>query len=203
MNATASTGGAFAYNPAAGTTPATGTDTLSVGFTPTDAGRLHNRKRERVAYCGRPPVLAMAFVPNQIALNGTSTLNFAITSPGANTVALAGVAFTDNLPPGLAVATPNGLTNTCGGTATALAGSQTISLTGASIVSGGNCTLTANVTAVVSSGYTNTSGAVTSTNVAPETPPTRICWWRADLCLLRPRSVFRVRWWARPARRRA
>ena len=37
LNATASVGGTFAYSPAAGTTPATGTDTLSVTFTPTDA----------------------------------------------------------------------------------------------------------------------------------------------------------------------
>ena len=36
LNATASVGGTFAYTPAAGTTPATGTDTLSVTFTPTD-----------------------------------------------------------------------------------------------------------------------------------------------------------------------
>ncbi len=36
LNATASVGGSFAYTPAAGTTPATGTDTLSVTFTPTD-----------------------------------------------------------------------------------------------------------------------------------------------------------------------
>jgi hypothetical protein len=167
LNATASTGGAFAYNPAAGTTPATGTDTLSVGFTPADAADYTTANASVSLTVVAPPVLAMAFVPNQIALNGTSTLNFAITSPAANTVALAGVAFTDNLPAGLVVAAPNALTNTCGGTPTALAGSQTISLTGASIASGTTCTLTAGVTAAVSSGYTNTSGAVTSTNGGP------------------------------------
>jgi hypothetical protein len=36
LNATASTPGMFVYNPAAGTTPAVGVDTLSVTFTPTD-----------------------------------------------------------------------------------------------------------------------------------------------------------------------
>ena len=36
LNATASVPGSFVYTPAAGTTPATGTDTLSVTFTPTD-----------------------------------------------------------------------------------------------------------------------------------------------------------------------
>ena len=36
LNATASVAGSFAYTPAAGSTPAAGTDTLSVTFTPTD-----------------------------------------------------------------------------------------------------------------------------------------------------------------------
>jgi N-acetylneuraminic acid mutarotase len=36
LDATASVAGSFAYNPAAGSTPPTGTDTLSVTFTPTD-----------------------------------------------------------------------------------------------------------------------------------------------------------------------
>jgi hypothetical protein len=36
LNATASVAGTFAYSPAAGTTPAAGTDTLSVTFTPTN-----------------------------------------------------------------------------------------------------------------------------------------------------------------------
>jgi hypothetical protein len=37
LNATASAAGSFVYSPAAGTTPAPGTDSLSVTFTPTDA----------------------------------------------------------------------------------------------------------------------------------------------------------------------
>ncbi len=37
LDATASVAGSFAYSPAAGTTPAAGTDTLSVTFTPTDS----------------------------------------------------------------------------------------------------------------------------------------------------------------------
>ena len=62
------------------------------------------------------------------------------------------------------VATPNGLSNTCGGTATAVAGSGSISLTGGTIAVNSNCTLVVNVTGTASGQYTNTTGSVTSTN---------------------------------------
>ena len=111
-----------------------------------------------------PPSIAKAFNPSTIALNGTTALTFTITNPAANTVAETGVAFTDTLPTGLVVSTPNGLSNTCGGTATAVAGSSSISLTGGTIAVNSNCTLTVNVTGTASGQYTNTSGAVSSTN---------------------------------------
>ena len=43
LNATASVPGTFAYTPAAGSTPATGSDTLSVTFTPTDTTDYSNQ----------------------------------------------------------------------------------------------------------------------------------------------------------------
>jgi uncharacterized repeat protein (TIGR01451 family) len=111
-----------------------------------------------------PPSIAKVFNPTTIPLNGTTALTFTITNPAANTVAETGVAFTDTLPTGLVVSTPNGLSNTCGGTATAVAGSTSISLTGGSIAVNSNCTLVVNVTGTASGQYTNTSGAVSSTN---------------------------------------
>jgi len=111
-----------------------------------------------------PPSIGKAFNPTVIAINGASSLTLTITNPGANTVAEAGVAVTDNLPAGLVVATPNGLTNTCGGTATATAGSGSVSLTGGTIATNGSCTLTVNVTASAAGNYVNTTGAVSSTN---------------------------------------
>jgi hypothetical protein len=63
------------------------------------------------------------------------------------------------------VATPNGLTGSCGGgTITATAGSGTISLTGGSIPVASSCTFSVNVTGTVPGVYTNTTGAVFSTN---------------------------------------
>jgi uncharacterized repeat protein (TIGR01451 family) len=111
-----------------------------------------------------PPAIAKAFNPTAIGVNGTSVLAFTITNPAANAVAQTGVAFTDTLPAGLVVATPNGLTNNCGGTASATAGSGSISLTGGCVAAASSCTLSANVTGSANGTYNNTSGAVSSTN---------------------------------------
>ncbi len=111
-----------------------------------------------------PPVISKAFGAADIVLTGGTSLTFTLTNPAANTVALTGVAFTDNLPAGLLVATPNVLTNTCGGTATAVAGSGSISLTGGTIATNSNCTVGVNVTGTTSGDLSNTTGAVSSTN---------------------------------------
>ena len=111
-----------------------------------------------------PPSIAKAFGVAAMPLNGTTSLTFTITNPAANTVAETGVAFTDSLPAGLVVSTPNALTNTCGGTATAVAGSGSISLTGGTIAAITSCTVVVNVTGTTSGQYTNTTGSVSSTN---------------------------------------
>ena len=111
-----------------------------------------------------PPSIVKAFGASTIPLNGTTSLTFTITNPVANAVAETGVAFADSLPAGIVVATPNGLVNTCSGTATAVAGSGNISLSGGSVVAGGTCTATVNVTGTASGQYTNVSGNVSSTN---------------------------------------
>ncbi|HVI08183.1 MAG TPA: choice-of-anchor D domain-containing protein, partial [Candidatus Binatia bacterium] len=111
-----------------------------------------------------PPTLAMSFTPGEIALNGTSTLTFVISNPTVNTVALTGVGFTNILPTGLAVASPNGLGGTCNGTASAPPGSQSVSLSGASVAANSSCALTVSVLGEVSSGFTDVAGAVISSN---------------------------------------
>src|SRR4029079_14830653 len=93
------------------------------------------------------PSVTKTFGAASVAMNGTTTLSFTITNPAANTSALNGVAFTDTLPAGLVVATPNNLTGTCGGgTITATAGSSTVTLTGATLATNTSCTFSVNVT---------------------------------------------------------
>jgi hypothetical protein len=108
-----------------------------------------------------PPSISKTFVPNKFLPGGTTTVSFSITNPN-NFATLTGVAFTDTLPPGLVVASPSGLSSTCGGTPTAAPGSGSISLSGGSISASGACTVTATVTAP--EGIYDNSVQVTSTN---------------------------------------
>jgi hypothetical protein len=111
-----------------------------------------------------PPTIANAFFPLSISAGGVATLTITITNPAANIVAESGVAFADTFPSGLVVATPNGLSNTCGGTATATAGSGSISLSGGSISVNSSCTFAVNVTSSAVGSYANTTGRVSSSN---------------------------------------
>jgi hypothetical protein len=95
-------------------------------------------------------------------VNDLSTLTITIANPAA--VAQDGVAFTDNLPANVVVANPNGLTSSCGGTATATAGSGSISLAGGSVAQSSSCAVSVNVTSSIPGTYNNTTGPVSSTN---------------------------------------
>ncbi len=109
-----------------------------------------------------PASLATSFTPTSIVVGNNSQIGFTVTNP--NTVDLTGVAFSDSLPVGLTIATPNNLSTTCGGTVIAAPGSSSISLSGATVTASSSCTITASVTAPASGTFSNTTGAITSTS---------------------------------------
>jgi arabinogalactan endo-1,4-beta-galactosidase len=98
-----------------------------------------------------------------VALNGSISLTFNLSNPNPS-LSLSGISFTDTLPAGLAVSTPNGLAGTCGdGTITAAAGSNSVVLSGAALAAGASCTFAVNVTGTTAGPQNNVTSAVTST----------------------------------------
>jgi LPXTG-site transpeptidase (sortase) family protein len=118
-----------------------------------------------------PAEMNKSFSPISIAAGGVSRLNVTIYNP--NAFQLTNASWTDNLigvQPGLAIASPMGLTNTCGGSVTAAAGSTILSLSGGTVpgqvgVTPGSCTVSINITSTTRGNLINTmpTGALTST----------------------------------------
>src|SRR5690242_6233378 len=81
-----------------------------------------------------PAEMNKSFSPISIAAGGVSRLNVTIYNP--NAFQLTNASWTDNLigvQPGLAIASPLGLTNSCGGSVTSTAGSTILSLSGGTV----------------------------------------------------------------------
>ena len=123
-----------------------------------------------------PPTITKSFGAATIPVNGTTTVNFSINNP--NVVAING-SFTDTLPVGLQVAATPGITNTCGGTVTAVAGSGSISFSN-DLTPIGICTISVNITGTVDNNYTNSvqilstdagNGNTSSANITVINPP--------------------------------
>jgi uncharacterized repeat protein (TIGR01451 family) len=118
-----------------------------------------------------PPSLAVAFGAQVIPVGGTASLTVSIANPASNSVALAGVAFSNTLPAGLRVASSPGVTNSRGGTVTASAGANIIALSGGSIPQGGACSVVVNVMGSATGSFTdsvqaNSNGGASNTAIA-------------------------------------
>src|SRR3954453_10532213 len=64
------------------------------------------------ARAANPPTLSMSFGADSIPVGGSTNLGFVIANPNGATF-LTGIGFTDSLPAGLVVSTPNGLSSSC------------------------------------------------------------------------------------------
>lgn len=141
------------------------------------------------------PTISASFTPPTIAADSTSALTFTLTNPNSD-IALTGAEFTDSLPAGVMVSTPNGLAGSCGGgTIAATAGGSSVSLTGATLDPGASCTFGIDVTSPQAGNHVNTTGAVTSDqsltglpataslNATPLNIPTLSDWGLLLLCI--------------------
>jgi hypothetical protein len=116
-----------------------------------------------------PPTLSKTFGQLTVGALSSATLAFTLKNPNP-TLTLDGLQFSDTLPAGLVVSTPNGLTGSCGGgTITAVAGTSTVSLSGATLAGGASCTFSLNVmnNATAVGSVTNTTTTLVSNEAAP------------------------------------
>ena len=166
--------GATAIAYSGGTVGSGSVCTLSVDVVASTSGAMVNTSGDLTSNTGNSgtasdtltvipqPGFSKAFAPTSIVSGGVSTLTFTIDNT-ASTVALANLAFVDNLPAGMTVATPPNASTTCtGGTLTASAGSGSIQYVGGSVAAGASCTVQADVTATTPGSYANGSSALTS-----------------------------------------
>jgi uncharacterized repeat protein (TIGR01451 family) len=118
-----------------------------------------------------PAAMNKSFSPISVAAGGVSRLSVTIYNP--NAFQLTNASWTDNLirvQPGLAIASPMEVTNSCGGSVTGAAGSTSLSLSGGTVPAQvgptpGSCTVTINVTSAIAGNLINTipANALTST----------------------------------------
>ena len=129
-----------------------------------------------------PAEINKSFTPISIESGGISRLHVTVYNP--NSFQLTNAAWTDNLvgvQPGLSIANPANVSNSCGGTVTAAPGSTTLSLSGGTVppqvgVTPGECTVGIDVTSTTAGNKINTipanalsstGGGVTITNTTP------------------------------------
>lgn len=107
------------------------------------------------------PTFSKAFDPATIGPGSVSTLTFTIDNSGSGTP-VTDLAFTDNLPAGVTLATPASPVSDCDGTLTAPDGGGTVTLSGGMVGAFDTCTLQMHVTSGTPGTHMNVSGDLTS-----------------------------------------
>jgi uncharacterized repeat protein (TIGR01451 family) len=133
------------------------------------------------------PTIDKSFSVATIPIDGTATMTLVITNNTA--AAITGMSFSDTYPANLVnEAVPN-VSNSCGGTVTAVAGAGSLSLTGGGIaVAGESWTITVDVTSATAGDYDNTTTGVDSTESTPAGPVSNT----ATLSVLAPPTVSKA-----------
>lgn len=103
---------------------------------------------------------AKSFNPAAIGPGSVSTLQFTITN--SDSVGVRSLAFTDNLPTNVIIATPANITSSCGGIVSAPDGGSTITFNDGSVQANQSCTVSVNVTSSTIGMHQNVSGDLVS-----------------------------------------
>lgn len=106
--------------------------------------------------------VSKTFAVLQAGINVPVSMSIVLSNPNAQPVT--GVNFTDIYPGSMVNASVPALTNTCGGSATAAAGSTSLALVAGMVPASGSCTITVSVSATAPGALTNSTGTVTSAN---------------------------------------
>ena len=153
------------------------TNTIPAGAVSTQQGASNPEPAEATLTNLAGASVSKFFAPNPVAAGAYSLLTITIRNTG--TIPLTGVGLIDNLPAGLAIASPPAPApvNNCGGTLTAVSGSQVIQLTNGVLAAASDCTMVVSVVGASPGEYENTipagslinDPAVTNTQPAIDT----------------------------------
>ncbi|GAA4277255.1 hypothetical protein GCM10022259_19790 [Aquimarina mytili] len=115
-----------------------------------------------------PAVASKNFSPTSIGYGEESTVTIVLNNPSAG-VDLTNLSLTDNLPTGMNISTTPNATSSCGGTVTAVTGSDNFTISGVNLPAGNSCTFTFDVIGTVVGDLDNTvsSGDITNDQGIP------------------------------------
>ncbi|HEX5229418.1 MAG TPA: Ig-like domain repeat protein [Bryobacteraceae bacterium] len=119
-----------------------------------------------VAAGAASPTIAISFGSSAAGVGGTVRLTIQIQNPNAS-VALTGIAFADNFPAGLVVASQPAVSNGCGGVLGLLPGSPSILLTSATLAANAVCTISFTLSATAAGSMNNITGPVSANESGP------------------------------------
>ena len=136
-----------------------------------------------------PPAITMSFGAATIPVSGNTSLDFTITNPSVNDIALTGVGFSDAFPAGLVVANSDAVVSgSCGGAFTATAGASNVSLLNATLAANASCTFSIHVSGIMAGIQHNTAQVSSSNGGAGDSASASLEVLGADLTVTKSHS---------------
>lgn len=124
-----------------------------------DQGTIGSASASLTAFAG--PAFEMAFSPQTVLVGGSSTLSFTVINT-AGPGAVGGLAFTNTLPAGLAVAPTPQASSTCGGLWSPSAGSNSLSFSAGLVAANTSCVVRVDVRGGAAGSFENLSSPLTT-----------------------------------------